>query len=241
MRRTRGLANGFATLIGAAVFLGGQARSLLPRKIADSFWRSFAPVDEASMHAWRWLPAHALLGEMRPLLALLSLAIGLAAATSWALQRWFAAGAQAVVAGGVGASAALRADSRAFSTGMHALLRKEMLLLRRYPGLAGLALYYTIYLVPALVAIFRGSGSSGGAAGTDMLAAAPVLTAGELARLFVSVTMMGDEASELTQTAPVRRGSLRAAKLSAPLWVFWPSSPFLSSGWGRACPPRCRR
>jgi ABC-2 type transport system permease protein len=213
VRRTRGLANGFATLIGAAVFLGGQARSLLPHKIAERFWASFAPVDSASMQAWRWLPARALLGEAGPLVALLCLAIGAAAATSWGLQRWFAAGAQAVVAGGVGTSAALQADRRVFGTGTaRALLRKEILLLRRYPGLAGLALYYTIYLVPAVVAIFRGGGAGNGA---DLLAAAPVLTAGELARLFVSVTMMGDEASELMQTAPVSRGSLRAAKLGA--------------------------
>jgi ABC-2 type transport system permease protein len=214
VRRTRSLANGFATLIGAAVFLGGQARSLLPHKAADMVWRSFAPANDAAMHAWRWVPARALLGEAGPLAFLLVLAAGAAVITSWGLQRWFAAGAQAVVAGSVGVSAALRADRRAFGTGsMRALLRKEILLLRRYPGLAGLALYYTIYLVPALVAIFRGG--SGGAAGADLLAAAPVLTAGELARLFVSVTMMGDEASELMQTAPVGSGSLRAAKLGA--------------------------
>jgi ABC-2 type transport system permease protein len=214
VRRTRGLANGFATLIGAAVFLGGQARSLLPHTVSDSVWRSFAPDSASAMHDWHWLPARALLGEPLPLLTLLALAMGAAVATSWGLQRWFAAGAQAVVAGSVGASTALRADHRVFGTGSkRALMRKEILLLRRYPGLAGLALYYTIYLVPALVAIFRGG--SGGAAGADLLAAAPVLTAGELARLFVSVTMMGDEASELMQTAPVSRGSLRAAKLGA--------------------------
>jgi ABC-2 type transport system permease protein len=214
VRRTRALANGLATLIGAAVFLGGQARSLLPHKAADQFWRSFAPANEAASHAWRWLPARALLGEAGPLLFLLALSACAAAVTSWGLQRWFAAGAQAVVAGSVGARTALRADNRPFGTGsMRALLRKEILLLRRYPGLAGLALYYTIYLVPALVAIFRGGSNS--ASGADLLAAAPVLTAGELARLFVSVTMMGDEASELTQTAPVGSGSLRAAKLGA--------------------------
>jgi ABC-2 type transport system permease protein len=43
VRRTRALANGFATLIGAAVFLGGQTRSLLPPSVSDRFWRSFAP------------------------------------------------------------------------------------------------------------------------------------------------------------------------------------------------------
>jgi hypothetical protein len=90
------------------------------------------------------------------------------------------------------------------------------MLLHRYPGLAGLALYYTIYLVPAVVAIMRGANlHGGGAPGARLLGAAPVLTAGELARLFISVTMMGDEASELVRTAPVTLGLVRMAKLAA--------------------------
>jgi hypothetical protein len=99
---------------------------------------------------------------------------------------------------------------------MQVLVRKEVMLLHRYPGLAGLALYYTIYLVPAVVAIARGASlHGGGAAGARLLGAAPVLTAGELARLFISVTMMGDEAAELTRTAPVTPGAVRSAKLAA--------------------------
>ncbi len=219
VRRTRALANGFATLIGAAVFLGGQTRSLLPRSVSDRFWRSFAPTTEAATHAAYWLPAHALMGEAGPLLLLLALAVSAAAATSWGLQRWFAAGAQAVVAGAGGTRSATRADRRAFGgSAMRAMLRKEILLLRRYPGLASLALYYTIYLVPAVVAIWRGAAGHGGghgAGGARLLGAAPVMTAGELARLFISVTMMGDQASELTRTAPIPAGSVRAAKLGA--------------------------
>lgn len=135
-------------------------------------------------------------------------------ATSWALQRWFAAGAQAVVAAGHEAGAA-RADGRIFPAGPRAaLLTKELRLLRRYPGLSGLAAYYLIYLVPAVAAIWH---STGGATSGDarLLGAAPVLSAGELARLFVSVTMMGDEASELVATAPVGFWAVARAKLSA--------------------------
>jgi ABC-2 type transport system permease protein len=216
VRRTRALANGVATVLGATMFLAGQTRTLLPHAASDRFWRSFAPADEAALHAWRWLPARALMGEPAPLLIILALAIAAAAATSWGLQRWFAAGAQAVVAGGVSARTAQAADRRVFGGGtMRALLRKEFLLLRRYPGLAGLALYYTIYLVPAVVAMRGVSMDGGDAAGARLLGGAPVLTAGELARLFISVTMMGDEAAELTETAPVSRGAIRAAKLGA--------------------------
>jgi ABC-2 type transport system permease protein len=216
VRRTRALANGFATLIGAAVFLGGQTKSLLPPAVSDRFWRSFAPESDLAAHGARWLPARALMGEVQPLLVLLALSVAAAVAVSWGLQQWFAAGAQAVVAGAPGTRAGARADRRAFQGGsLRVLVRKEVMLLHRYPGLAGLALYYTIYLVPAVVAIARGATHGGGAAGARLLGAAPVLTAGELARLFISVTMMGDEAAELTRTAPVTPGAVRSAKLAA--------------------------
>ncbi len=217
VRRARGLANGFATLVGATVFLGGQTRSLMPAEISDRFWRSFAPADAQAANAPQWLPAHALMGEWRPVIVLLGVAIFAAVAVSWGLQTWFAAGAQAVVGAGVREGRSQRADRRPFTHGrFRNLLRKEVRLLNRYPGLAGLAFYYTIYLVPAVVAIARGAGMHGpDESGARLLGAAPVLTSGELARLFISVTMMGDEASELVRTAPVRSGETRAAKLAA--------------------------
>ena len=86
-------------------------------------------------------------------------------------------------------------------------------MLRRYPGLTSLAVFYLIYLVPAIAAIWHHSAAAGGDA--ELLGAAPVLSAGELARLFVSVTMMGDQAAELTQTAPVSARAIQAAKLAA--------------------------
>ena len=121
---TGALANALATLIGAAVFLGGQSRSLLPRAASDAFWRSFSPAPDAA-HGLLWLPARALLGAPLPILCLLALAVGAAILTSWRLQRWFAAGAQAVVAGDTGAM--LRAGQRPFRAGARtALLLKEI-------------------------------------------------------------------------------------------------------------------
>jgi ABC-2 type transport system permease protein len=212
VRRTRALANALATLIGATVFLSGQTRSLLPPARGEAFWRALAPTPDAAAHGLAWLPARALLGAPWPMLSLLAIA-GLAAGlTSWALQAWFAAGAQAVVAGATGAAQARRADARGFAAGpWSALLGKEVALLRRYPGLAGLAAYYLIYLVPAVTAIWHGAGHGD----ARLLGATPVLSAGELARLFVSVTVMGDEAAELVQTAPVARASQQRAKLVA--------------------------
>lgn len=215
VRRTRALANGLATIIGATVFLAGQSRSLFSQGVSDRFWQSFAPSSAQATGGLVWMPARALLGSPGPMLVLLSLSVGAAVATSWALQMWFAAGAQAVVAGSTGAAAARRADGRRFRAGENAaLLTKELRLLRRYPGLAGLAAYYLIYLVPAVAAIWHSTGGAD-AGNTRLLGAAPVLSAGELARLFVSVTMMGDEASELVQTAPVSLWAIDRAKLLA--------------------------
>ncbi len=212
VRRTRALANALATLIGATVFLAGQSRSLLPPGVSDRFWHSFTPSPGAAA-GLAWMPARALLGEPAPMLVFVVLAVAAASAIAWALQLWFAAGAQAVVAGSTGHAASLQADRRSFrSSSRAALLAKELLLLRRYPGLTGLAAYYLIYLVPAVVTIWR---STGGGADARLLGAAPVLSAGELARLFVSVTMMGDEAAELVRTAPVGTWAVDRAKLTA--------------------------
>ena len=212
VRRTRALANTFATLIGATVFLAGQSRSLLPPGSSDRFWRSFAPSLQPAA-GLAWLPARAALGEPAPMLGLAALAVAACALSCWALQHWFATGAQAVIAGPASRSAALRADRRLFRPGATAaLLAKELRLLRRYPGLTGLAAYYLIYLVPAALTLWR---STGGGPDAPLLGAAPVLSAGELARLFVSVTMMGDEAAELVRTAPVRLWAAERAKLAA--------------------------
>jgi ABC-2 type transport system permease protein len=217
IRRTRALANALATLIGAVVFLGGQSRTVLPAATSDRFWQSFAPSPDAAINSVFWMPARALLGSPVSIVWLLTLAVWAAILTSWSLQRWFAAGAQAVVAGASDERASLRADRRKFRAGTgFALLFKELKLLRRYPGLTGLAAYYLIYLVPAVTAIWHGSTHNGTQSGdASLLGAAPVLSAGELARLFVSVTMMGDEASELVRTAPVGSGAVHGAKLGA--------------------------
>ncbi len=215
VRRTRALANAFATIIGASVFLAGQSRSLFSAQISDRFWNSFAPTVDAAAHGLAWMPARALLGAPGAMLILFAVSLAAALATSWALQAWFAAGAQAVVAGSTQASAH-RADRTPFRAGQWtALFGKEVRLLRRYPGLAGLAAYYLIYLVPAVAAIWHSSGGAAQNGGARMLGAAPVLSAGELARLFVSVTMMGDEASELVATAPVTLWASDRAKLAA--------------------------
>ncbi len=212
VRRTRALANGLATLIGATVFLAGQSRSMLSPAVSDAFWQSFAPSADSAARGMLWMPARALLGAPGPMLVLLVLAVCAALATSWGLQLWFASGAQAVVAGASAGRSSAQADRRPFRRGPGlSLLLKEIKLLRRYPGLTGLAAYYLIYLVPAVTAIWHGAGGGG----ARVLGAAPVLSAGELARLFVSVTVMGDEAAELVRTAPVSTQASNRAKLGA--------------------------
>ncbi len=210
LRRTRALANAAATLVGAVVFLCAQWRTLLSQPTADAVWDRLSPGDPPSGPAW--LPAQILLGEIWKLLPFAALSVASLAVASFLLRRWFASGAtQGLIAGGEATRAHTRRDRR-FAAGLaSALLRKEIVLLRRTPGLAGLALYYTIYLIPAAAALWRG----GSALNARPFAAAPVLAAGELARLFMSACMVSEAATDLVATAPVRARPIAIAKLEA--------------------------
>ena len=210
LRRTRTLANAAATLVGAVVFLCAQWRTLLSAQTADAVWNTLSPGNPPAGAIW-W-PAQILLGETWKLLPLAAGSLAALMAASFLLRRWFASGAtQGLTVGGEATTTHTRRDRRFAASLAAALLRKEILLLRRTPGLAGLALYYTIYLIPAAAALWRG----GSALNARPFAAAPVLAAGELARLFMSACMVSEAATDLVATAPVRTRPIEIAKLEA--------------------------
>jgi ABC-2 type transport system permease protein len=212
--RTRALANALATLIGVTVFLCGQARVILAPERSSALWIAWTPVGNAVPPGIFWWPARAMLGDARLIVAAVLLAVFAVSVVSLALERWFAAGALASIGSGVGLSDPAKTESTRFHAGQWAnLLRKEILLLRRYPSLLGLALYYLIYLVPAAVVMWRGTPGHGFSP-KDM-SVAPVLTAGELARLFISACVLGDTVPDLAASAPVPRHAVRRAKLTA--------------------------
>jgi ABC-2 type transport system permease protein len=211
-RRTRSAANAAATLIGASAFLAGQSRTILSPQTRDAVWAAIMPTHGAAPDGVGWWPARALLegGWRMGGVALIGLAA--TALASVGLQQWFSRGALAGVSADRGTVADPLARLRPFQAGLRrALLRRDLLLLRRFPGLAGLSIYYMIYLLPAVIVLWRGGGDQS----DRTLAAAPVLTAGELARLFVSACVLGDDGRELVDTAPVGDGSVLWSKLAA--------------------------
>jgi ABC-2 type transport system permease protein len=215
-RRTRSVANGAATIIGASAFLVGQSRTILSTHARDALWTALMPAHDAAPQGIGWWPARALIEGGWRVAGVVVIGAAATVLASIGLQQWFARGALGGVSadrGGPGeGSRAGRLKLRPFQGGLRqALLRRDLLLLRRFPGLAGLSIYYMIYLLPAVVVLWRGGGDQSDRA----LAAAPVLTAGELARLFVSACVLGDDGRELVDTAPVSEGTVLRSKLAA--------------------------
>ncbi len=211
-KRTRSVANGAATIIGASAFLTGQTRTLLSPQARDALWVAVMPLHGTAPTGLGWWPARALLEGGWRLGALAVIGLSATALASLGLQQWFARGALAAMTPEPGRTADPNAAMRPFHAGIReALLRRDLLLLRRFPGLAGLSIYYMIYLLPAVVVLWRGGGDQSDRA----LAAAPVLTAGELARLFISACVLGDDGRELVDTAPIPTGLVLRTKLAA--------------------------
>jgi len=211
-RRTRSVANAAATIIGASAFLAGQSRTILSPHARDALWSAIMPVHGAEPDGVGWWPARALLEGGWRVGGLMLIALAATVLASVGLQQWFARGALAGVSADRGTSADPLAPLRPFQAGLRrTLLKRDLLLLRRFPGLAGLSIYYMIYLLPAVVVLWRGGGDQS----DRTLAAAPVLTAGELARLFVSACVLGDDGREMVDTAPVGDGVVLRSKLAA--------------------------
>jgi ABC-2 type transport system permease protein len=213
-RRTRSVANGAATIIGASAFLVGQSRTILSPHARDALWVALMPAHGAAPLGIGWWPARALIEGGWRLGGVAVIGVAATVLASIGLQQWFAAGALGGVSADRGAQGrdAASVKLRPFQAGLRqALLRRDLLLLRRFPGLAGLSIYYMIYLLPAVVVLWRGGGDQSDRA----LAAAPVLTAGELARLFVSACVLGDDGREMVDTAPVSEGTVLRSKLAA--------------------------
>ncbi len=211
-RRTRAVANGAATIIGASAFLAGQSRTLLTPHARDAVWAALMPAHGASPEGIGWWPARALIEGGWRLEGLALIGLSATALASLGLQQWFASGALAGITADRGSVADPLARLRPFQEGMRrTLLQRDLRLLRRFPGLAGLSIYYMIYLLPAVIVLWRGGGDQSDRA----LAAAPVLTAGELARLFVSACVLGDDGREMVDTAPVTHRMVLWSKLAA--------------------------
>lgn len=205
LRTMRTIVMLFSMLAGGAVFVGSQVRAILSPSERVALWQALHP-HGGGLEALLWWPSRAAMGAVGPLLGFMAaafVAAGLAAA--W-VERRFARGGFDNVA----RRTVRRATTvvRFHAGSWRALLTKEWRLVWRTPGLIGRALYQGVYLLPVLIAAWRG----GGAVVAPVVAATPVFIGSELARLFMVTAMAGDQAPALAATAPVPRGRVRAAK-----------------------------
>lgn len=225
-RRTRTAGQLLAAVIGAAFFLVGQLRNILPDHALRLFegvmnWADGGALQPGAPLSW---PALALLGHALPLFVFVGGSALVFAAVVLGLGRSFAAnaGAAAGVAAGRTRSRARRPSLRGFQGGVSAaLVRKELRLLLRDPTLLSQVLLRVLYVLPLGFGVVRaGAGrhdpsdliSAGQLYG---LAAAVVFVAGQLAGSLAWIVICAEDAPELLACAPVDGSTVRRAKLFA--------------------------
>ncbi len=226
-RRTRTVGQLMAAIIGAAFFVGSQARNLMP----DNGRAVFAAAGRWSQSglfagdgALVW-PARAVLGQPAALGAILAAALLVFLLTARGLGRRFAANA-AVAAGVSFESSRGKARNQAaarFSDGVFGnVLRKELRLLLRDPTLLSQVLLRALYVLPLAVVMLKTAhqssdnpGSLFDAARLAVLGGAVAMLAGQLAGSLAWITISAEDAPDLIACAPVSGGLVRRAKLTA--------------------------
>jgi ABC-2 type transport system permease protein len=225
-RRTRTFGQLLAAVIGAAFFLIGQLRNILPNNGREFFggimrWADAGALQPGAPLSW---PAQAVLGHPLPLIGLFGGSTLVFAAVVLGCAPWFAI--HAGLASGA-ADAPQRASGRpvslrGFQGGLNAaLMRKELRLLLRDPTLLSQVLLRVLYVLPIGFAVVRAGADT--RHGADLfnaqqlfgLAAAVVFVSGQLAGSLAWIVICAEDAPELLTCAPVDGARVRWAKLAA--------------------------
>jgi ABC-2 type transport system permease protein len=214
VRRAKTIAQVLGAIAGALLFICMQLFNLLPVQTQKDAAR-WTQTDAAQ--AWigaaspLWWPVRALLGETLPLLAVLAAGVGVFMLVVIRTERLFLEGTRES-----DAAPAKRGDARAgaFRTGLaRVVIGKELLLLQRDPKLISQTLLQILYILPLFFIGVRRGGIERVVAPTVILIGATL--AGNLAWMTVS----GEEAPELVDSAPVSRERVLWLKVAAALIV----------------------
>jgi ABC-2 type transport system permease protein len=213
-RRTRVLAQVFATLVGATFAFGMQAVNLAPISLRAWVGSGARPQGSpAILDGWIGLPVRAASGDPAAVVMTLVVAAGVFALVCFLLGQAFARGI-VQTADIPGTSRAKRESKRKFQPGaMGALRRKEWRLLLRDPWLASQMLLQVAYTLPLCFVLWQTLGSENGV--LVAIAPAVVVIAAQLAGALAYVTLSTEDAPEFLMTAPLTRGQIERAKLSA--------------------------
>ena len=202
------------TLIGGGFILAAQIVAMLPpstRAAVHAWIAELSGHNTAGGHTLLSLPIDSLQGDVGAIAALLLLAMAVfAAAVAWLSARFANASLAAV-----GASAShLGLDTKPirFRSGLWRCLRaKEWRLLVRDPNMLAQLSLQIVYTVPVAVVLLRSEQLPA------VLAIAPtiVVIAAQVAASLAWLTVSGEDAPELIETAPVTAATVDRAKLSA--------------------------
>ena len=221
-RKARSVAQVLGTLIGASIFMAGQATNLLGRErtheVAARLVEWTQPGGPLAVDSLVWWPARALQGALVPMLAIVAIGTGAFWVVVQLAHRRFLAGTQESVTGSARrGQAAPRAGSTRFRRGLwRIVLVKEWRLILRDPQVIGQTLLQIVYLVPLFFVIARSSTQS-----VVMLVPAVVYLASFLAGNIAWITVAAEDDPDLLGNAPVPLARLRALKVLAALLPVW--------------------
>ena len=215
--RTRLIAQIISALVGAGFIISLQGLAIM---FGQGFSRlalltSADTIQNApELDSWVWTLAHAVMGQGWPLAMLCSAsAICMILVVSYSARR-FATDALATsgLAEGAGKQALFTGFRRKASVGS-VLRRKEWNLLKRDPWLLSQSLQQLLYLVTPGLLLWVHYGQGSGI--YYVVIPVVVMAAGQLAGGLSWVTISGEDAHELIDTAPVSHRSILLAKVEA--------------------------
>jgi ABC-2 type transport system permease protein len=220
-RRTRTIAQIVSAVVGAALLIGLQAAAVFAYGRLSRFTiLNSEAVSRAApaLDSLLWVPARAALGDANAAILIVSAGIAFLAIVIAIFAPQF--GSSAIAAANiVTREREARPVRKAFRSGtsVHALRRKELVLLARDPWLLSQTLMQILYLVPPALLLWKDMGADTN--GAIILAPVLVMAFGQLAGGLSWLTISGEDAPDLIATAPVPPPSAIRAKVEAVLMV----------------------
>ncbi|MEM8749581.1 MAG: permease [Pseudomonadota bacterium] len=216
-QRTRLFAQIMAAVVGAGFVIALQVIGILLGQGYSRFSLFVSDDTVAAMpdiSSMVWLPASAVMGQIGTLFWLLGVSSLLLALVASASSRRFADDALAASSHGeVAVASTLFKGFKPSRTVRSGLRRKEWALLKRDPWLMSQTLQQILYLLPPAVLLWMNYGESSGA--FYVIVPVVVMAAGQLAGGLAWITISGEDAHELIDTAPVASGTILRAKVEA--------------------------
>ena len=215
-RRTRLAAQIAAAIIGGLFVIGLQIAALFSTGTLSRF--AFLRSDTVMAHApdpdsLLWWPARGALGDVPAMLCVVVASLIVFGVTTALYAPRFAR--FVIAASSVSRGEVTHAKTRAFTVQAQAatLRRKERTLLLRDPWLLSQSLMQLLYLLPPALMLWRSYGDDAGVG--VVLVPVLVMAAGQLAGGLAWLTLCGEDAPDLVQTAPVPAALILRAKIEA--------------------------